>query len=76
MESKTTYKIKKYRDGEFLEVDDWVVVEYALSVFLNGVELVTILCTPKSLKELVVGHLFSEGILESVDDIKEMAIDQ
>lgn len=76
MESKATYRIKKYRDGDFIEVDDWVVVEYALQIFLNGVDLVTILCTPKSLEELVVGHLFSEGILESLDDLIEVVIDE
>lgn len=74
MEVTRQFKICKYSDGEIKKVADNVVVEYSLTVFLNGQELITKLCTPKSLESLVSGFLFSEGIIEDVEQIKDICI--
>lgn len=64
-------------DGECSnEVDDIVVREFPLTIFLNGEELVTLLCSPKSLDFLVYGFLISEGIIEDKKDIKEIKVDE
>ena len=68
------FEISKYKNGEAETVSDSVVVEYSLTVFLGGEELITMLCTPKSIKPLVVGFLHSEGIIESCEDILEVFI--
>lgn len=55
---------------------DVVVRELPLTIFLNNKELVTLLCTPENLKDLAVGFLYSEGILQSKEEIDKMALDR
>jgi len=54
---------------------DAVAEEKPLSIFLNGEHYVTILCSPDQLRELAVGHLLSEGIIKSLNEIEEMHMD-
>jgi FdhD protein len=51
-----------------------VVQERPLSLYVNGQELVTLLCTPSKLEALVVGFLSFEGIIRSLDDIQSLTI--
>ena len=48
--------------------------EMALTIFIDGVELVTILCTPVKLTPLVLGFLYSEGIIAGTDDVASMRV--
>ncbi|MBM3149398.1 MAG: formate dehydrogenase accessory sulfurtransferase FdhD [Chloroflexi bacterium] len=58
------------------EVDDLVVREFPLTVFLDGQELVTLLCSPTNIKYLAVGFLFSEGLIHGKDDIRDIVVDR
>jgi len=49
-----------------------VADETPLHLFLNKTHYVTVLCLPTALKELAVGHLLSEGVLKSVDEIRQI----
>lgn len=51
---------------------DYVADETPLHLFLNKTHYTTILCFPAALKELAVGHLLSEGVLKSVDEIQQI----
>jgi FdhD protein len=53
-----------------------VAREFMLTIFLDGEELVTIMCSPENMKELTAGFLFSEGIISSKEDIKKIEIDE
>ncbi len=55
---------------------DLVAEEAPLHIFLNQTHYVTILCTPGQLKELAVGHLLSEGLLKSTDEIQEVRLEK
>lgn len=55
---------------------DFVAEERPLHIFLNQTHYVTILCSPNQLKELAVGHLLSEGVLKSIDDMREIRLDR
>lgn len=57
------------------EAIDTIVRELPLTIFLNGRELVTTLCSPVGLKYLVVGILASEGLIESKEEIKKLEVD-
>ncbi|MFC1864364.1 formate dehydrogenase accessory sulfurtransferase FdhD [Chloroflexota bacterium] len=57
-------------------LDDVVAREFPLTIVLNNQELVTLLCSPKDLKYLAVGFLFSEGLLEGRDEIKKVIVDE
>jgi len=74
---ENTVKLPVLRLGESgpSQIEDIVVRELPLTIFFNGTELVTMLCSPAELKELAVGFLFSEGFIESKEDIKGIVID-
>jgi len=55
---------------------DYVAEEKPLHIFLNRKHYETIFCSPQNLKELTVGHLFSEGILKSADEIEEIKLEE
>jgi FdhD protein len=57
-------------------IEDIVVREFPFTIILNNEELVTMLCSPTNLDHLAVGFLFSEGFLESKDEIKNVLVDE
>ncbi len=48
--------------------------EMDLALYVNGQELVTILCTPTKLNCLVLGFLYAGGIISSVKDVASMRV--
>src|SRR5512146_2152345 len=60
----------RYEGGRWSSVDATVIRESAFRIHVNGLELATLLCTPADLDHLALGFLRSEGIIESVDDIR------
>lgn len=76
MDATKKYIIQKYKNKELFEVEDTVVKEYALTIFLNGEQFITLLCTQKSLESLVIGFLYSEKIIKSLDCIESINIDE
>lgn len=69
------FPVLKYRQGQTSEVSDVVVAEYNLAIQVNGKDFVILLCTPRSLEDLVAGFLFSEGVIQNRDDLQELTID-
>ena len=53
---------------------DFVAEEKPLHLFVNNTYWATILCSPADLKEMAVGHLLSEGLLKSTDEIDEVIL--
>jgi FdhD protein len=60
--------------GKVQKIPDYVAEELPLHLFVNNAFWATILCSPTNLKELAVGHLLSEGILKSVEEIEEVTL--
>ena len=58
--------------GKTQKIPDYVAEEIPLHLFVNTTFWATILCSPTNLKELAVGHLLSEGIVKSIDEIEEV----
>ncbi len=76
MEEKTEkFPILQVADQGRSRLEDTVVRETALTIFLNNQELVTVLCSPTSLEYLTVGFLLSEGLIKGKDDIKKIIVD-
>lgn len=67
--------VARFTERSRSETEDWVVVEFPVSIVMNGQETVTLLCTPANLKYLAVGFLFSEGLIQDRDDIKDIIVD-
>lgn len=57
-------------------VKEQVVVENALTVYLNDKEFVTMVCSPVQEKELVTGMLCSEGIIDKPEQLTKLAVDR
>ena len=57
------------------QVEDTVVTEFHLTIVLNNRELVTLLCSPAKLDFLTIGFLYSEGLINSKDIIKDIVLD-
>ena len=55
---------------------DLVVRETPVTIFLNDVDLVTLLSSPKDLEYLAVGFLFAEGLIKGRKDIKSIFADK
>lgn len=67
--------IIRVKNGSPMDEQDQVVVEMPLTIFLNGREFVTLLCSPFSLEYLAVGFLRSEGLLSTSGDLQELSLD-
>jgi FdhD protein len=55
------------------KMKDYVAEEKPLHIFLNKTHYATIFCSPQDLKELAVGHLLSEGLAKSVEEIQKIS---
>lgn len=75
-EITTSQNIVKYNGHNFIEEEDDIAVESALTIILDGAEFATMVCTPSELKELVVGFLASEGVIRVYQDIQSIHIDE
>lgn len=53
------------------KMTDYVAEEKPLQIFLNRTHYATIFCSPLNLKELAVGHMLTEGIVKSADEIEQ-----
>jgi FdhD protein len=56
------------------ERKDFIAEETSIHIFLNKFHYGTILCSPDQLEELVIGHLLSQGLLKSTDEIDEILL--
>lgn len=57
--------------GNSNKITDIVAEEKPLHLFVNSAYWATILCSPSNLREMAIGHLLSEGILKSAEEIEE-----
>jgi len=52
----------------------YVPNEYEFTLYINQKELVTILCTPSKLNYLILGFMYGEEIISSIDDVMLMRV--
>jgi FdhD protein len=69
-----TIDCRKLVDGQFSPAKVGVAIEQALPVYVNGVHLATASIAPGMGKEFVVGYLFGQGFIESIDDLLSVDI--
>ena len=58
------------------EVDAEVVREQPLTVYVNGERFLTLLCSPFMLEPLVLGYLWMEKVIASLDDVAGLQISE
>ncbi len=64
MRSYIEKKILRYKEGSLIEISDAIAAEKKLQIVINGKEIVSLVCTPLQIRELVIGFLLTEGILK------------
>ncbi|MBC1418722.1 formate dehydrogenase accessory sulfurtransferase FdhD [Listeria fleischmannii] len=74
MEVSVRKTIIRFENGEKHEQNAEVAVEYPLTIYVNKQELVTIVCTPEYLEDLIIGFLTSEGVIRGISDIDNIEI--
>jgi len=55
-------------------VESEVIEEAMVSLYVNGMEMATIMCTPREQDLLALGFLKNEGFIESIDDVDHVHI--
>lgn len=69
-------EIEVYKHGLSIPTKASIVREVPLTIFLNHMELTTMICSPGAFQELGAGFLLSEGIIKQPSDIAEMKCSQ
>ena len=67
--------IVRYIGGEYIPMRDLMVHESALRLEIPGVMTRTLYCSPGELKELVVGHLYTQRFIRSPEDVESLELD-
>ena len=62
------------RDGEIVTEENVILREHLLEIYVNEILTMKVVCTPLYLTELVLGRLFTEGIIECIDEIEGIFI--
>jgi FdhD protein len=65
-----------WKSGQLREVTGDVVREQPLTVYVNGEKFLTLLCSPTRLDCLVVGYLWMEKVIQSVDDLRRLTVSE
>ncbi len=77
MNKQSTTKPIRYVsvDGDKpFKVDGDIVQEGLACISVNGRELATFMCTPVDLDKLALGFLYNEGIIQQLDDVRQLHI--
>ncbi len=69
IDETVAFPIVKIRGGDCRQTEDKIVREIPMTLYFNKEEIVTILCSPNQVKELMIGFLISEGFVRDRDDI-------
>lgn len=64
------------RDGRSIAAEGPLQHEHQLSILVDGQMAYTLVCTPEHLPELALGRLFSDGVIEGVDDVTSVHLCQ
>lgn len=63
----------EYRHG-WSPVEGEVIEEALVTIYLNGKELATIMCTPRDQDRLALGFLKNEGLIEALPEVQDVHI--
>jgi FdhD protein len=69
------YNIIKIAEGVRKPLQDEVVEERPLTIYINRQKITTLMCTPQDQNYLGLGFLFSEGLIKRKDEVKKIVFD-
>lgn len=62
------------RDGTVEERTEEVLAEYGITIFVNGTAAGRVTCIPEHLELLVLGRLLTEGLISSLEDVRQLSV--
>jgi FdhD protein len=65
-----------HREGPGVERSQWLIKEQPVTLYLNGREIVTLLCAGHHLDELAAGFFYAEGFLEKAADLESLEVNE
>jgi FdhD protein len=68
-----TFTVNEFHHG-WSAVAGEVVEEGFVSIFVNGEELATVMCSPREQDRFALGFLCNEGIIDSLDDVRAVHV--
>lgn len=69
------YSAIKVQQDQVKRIEQPVSEESPVTIYLNGKEIVTMLCTPYEEKYLALGFLISEGMISNIDHLSQLTVD-
>ncbi|MGD0885814.1 MAG: formate dehydrogenase accessory sulfurtransferase FdhD [Thermodesulfovibrionales bacterium] len=75
METVTKRRICKHTDGSFEQAEDSLALEKKIRISVNGNEVMSLYCSPHMVRELVVGLMMTEGIIQGSWCAERMSIE-
>lgn len=63
-------------NGDMQKLDLEIPVEHVVNVFVNGQRAMVLTCTGSHVEELVLGRLFTEGLIENANDVESISFAQ
>lgn len=69
-------EIVRYIGGEYVPMRDLMVHETELRLEIDGEPVRTLYCSPRERKELLIGHLYTQGYIRALEDILSLELDE
>ncbi len=66
--------VTRFVEGKWQQQTVSVPREFPFTIYINGRELVTVMCSPVKLNCLVLGYLYSEKIIHDMKDVVSMRV--
>lgn len=76
MKSTKSYDIWRINKEKINSEEDLIILEYPFTIFIDDEEIITLLCSPKSLEYLAIGFLHSEGFIDDYKAVDNIQIDE
>jgi FdhD protein len=75
-----TYLVKKINGDEnniaISDAEISVIGEISLKIYINGIEYASLLCLNQLTEELALGFLYSEGVIDTIDDVASISYNE
>jgi FdhD protein len=67
-------QVLRWKGGARTQEDDILAVEQLITFHVEPLGVLDIIMAPTELREFIIGHLYSEGVIDSVDDLLDMTV--
>jgi len=76
VKESVSYNVSEFIGSRFEDARVTAVQEVPLTIFLNGHEVITLLCTGKHPKYLALGFLKSDGLIADVKEVQQVRVSE